>query len=60
MVQMAGFYFEASIFSFFFFLNFFAKSVAQHSILPLWRLRLCNVVNASECTVPTYAEMGLQ
>lgn len=34
MVQMAGFYFEASIFSFFFF-NFFAKSVAQHSILPL-------------------------
>lgn len=34
MVQMAGFYFEASIFSLIFF-YFFAKSVAQHSILPL-------------------------
>lgn len=59
MVQMAGFYFEASIFSLIFF-YFFAKSVAQHSILSLWRLRLCNVVNASECTVATYADMGLQ
>jgi len=50
MVQMAGFYFEAIIFIFIFY--FFAKSAAQRSTLPLWMLRLCNMVTAPEYTMP--------